>query len=88
MGEKDRDSYGTNFVGRHLLLGSMDLPSTKTKSWSDEIMWKQIDLSLGFPSVDKFSEMTVELAFIPRSPDCFLTPNLLTRSVFWEDTLQ
>ena len=53
-GEKHKDSSGTNFVGRHLLLGSMDLASTKSKSWSDKIIWKQIDVSLGLPSVDRF----------------------------------
>ena len=84
MGEKHKDSCGTNFVGRHLLLGSMDPVSTKSKSWFDEIIWKQIDLSIGFPSVEKFSEMTGEIASIPRSLNCFLTPNLLPHSVYWE----
>ena len=30
-GEKHKDVCGTNFVGRHLLLGLMDLVSTKSK---------------------------------------------------------
>ena len=54
----------------------------------DEIVWKQIHLSLGFPSVDEFCEITRELASIPRSVNCFLTPNLLSHSVCWEGTLQ
>ena len=37
-GEKHKDFCGTNFVGRHLLLGLMDLVSTKSKPWSDEIV--------------------------------------------------
>ena len=80
-GEKHKDSCGTNFVGRHLLPGSTDSASTKSKSWFDEIIWKQINLSLVLPSVGKFFEMTRALASILRSPNCFLTPNLLSRSV-------
>ena len=52
----------------------MDPVSTKSKSWFDEIIWKQLDLSMGFPSVEQFSEMTGEIAYIPRSRNCFLTP--------------
>ena len=76
MEEKHKDYCGNNFVGRHLLLGSMDPASKKSKSSSDEIVWKKIDLSLWFSSVDKFSEITRELVSIPRSPNYFFTPNL------------
>ena len=88
MGEKRKDFCGINFVGRRLLLGSMDPASTKSKSWSDKIVWKQVDVSLGFPSINKFSETTAELASTPNSSNCFLIPNLLSYSVCWEDTLQ
>ena len=75
MGEKHKNSCGTNFIGRHLLLGSMNLASTQSKLWSDEIIWKQIDLSLGFHSVDNSLKwLAVELASIPRIPNYFLTP--------------
>ena len=88
MGEMHKDSCKTYFVGRHLLLGLMDSASTKSKSCSDEIIWQQIDLSLGFPTVDKFFEMIWELASIRRSLNCFLTLNLLSHSVCWEGTLE
>ena len=88
MGEEHKESSRTSLLGRHLLPGSKDPASTKSKSWSDEIIQKQINHSMGLPSVDKFSKMTWQLASILRSSSCFLTSNLLSHSVYWEGTLQ